>query len=354
MYGCYASGASLAVLSGRHGQSRLALSRGSPGRTTRCRLARALVRTPHVGPVGTPSFWKEPIWPPRFSEPATLRSTACRCTTRFSARRGADVPRCWCCTVHWGHSTCSALLPQLAETRQVIAVEQQGHGRTADIDRPLSYEQMADDTAAFLEYLGVEHVDVFGFSMGGGVAWQLAIRHPDLVRKLVAGSATYTRAHGYYTRQCGIWRRPSRRRCSRAPPSKRATRRSPRIRTDFATLVRKVQTLTMRIDGHSGRGRSGRSRRPRWSSSAMPTSSGPKALRSCSACAAVAFRATYVGLPAARLAVLPGTTHMTAPTRTEWLRSMITEFLDAPMPEGSQSPGGPLGLIGAGAHERNR
>ena len=62
----------------------------------------------------------------------------------------------------------------------------------------------------------------------------------------------------------------------------------------------------------------------------------------------------YVGLPAARLAVLPGTTHMTAPTRTEWLRSMIAEFLDAPMPVGVQAPGGPLGLIGAGAREGNR
>ena len=68
---------------------------------------------------------------------------------------------------------------RLAETRQVIAVEQQGHGRTADIDRPLRYEQMADDTAALLGFLGVEQVDVFGFSMGGGVAWQLVIRHPS-------------------------------------------------------------------------------------------------------------------------------------------------------------------------------
>jgi pimeloyl-ACP methyl ester carboxylesterase len=59
-----------------------------------------------------------------------------------------------------------ALLPYLAETRQVIAVEQQAHGRTADIDRPLRYEQMADDTAALLGFLGVDRVDVFGFSMG--------------------------------------------------------------------------------------------------------------------------------------------------------------------------------------------
>ena len=84
------------------------------------------------------------------------------------------------------------LLPGLAETRQVIAVELQGHGHTADIDRPISYEQMADDTAALLGHLGIGRADVFGYSMGGGIALQLAIRHPGVVRKLVVASASYT------------------------------------------------------------------------------------------------------------------------------------------------------------------
>jgi pimeloyl-ACP methyl ester carboxylesterase len=97
------------------------------------------------------------------------------------------------------------LRPALAQSRQVIAVEQQGHGRTADIDRPLRYEQMADDMAALLGFLGVDLVDVFGFSMGGGVAWQFVIRHPGLVRKLVVGGSSYTRAHGY-AEAVGGWR----------------------------------------------------------------------------------------------------------------------------------------------------
>ena len=71
-------------------------------------------------------------------------------------------------------------MPGLAKTRQVIAVELQGHGHTADIDRPITYEAMADDTAALLRHLGIEQADVFGYSMGGGVALQLAIRHPGL------------------------------------------------------------------------------------------------------------------------------------------------------------------------------
>ena len=76
-------------------------------------------------------------------------------------------------------------LPVLAAGRQVIAVELQGHGHTADIDRPLRFELMADDIAALAAQLKIAQVDVMGYSMGGGVALQVAIRHPQLVRRLV-------------------------------------------------------------------------------------------------------------------------------------------------------------------------
>src|SRR5574341_1448241 len=82
------------------------------------------------------------------------------------------------------------LLPRLAETRQVIAFELQAHGRTADIDRPLTLEHMADDSAAALPQLGMERADIFGYSMGAGVALHLAIRHPEVLRKLVLASVT--------------------------------------------------------------------------------------------------------------------------------------------------------------------
>ena len=73
-----------------------------------------------------------------------------------------------------------AVLPSLDKTRQVIAVEQQRHGHTADIDRPLSFEQMADDTAALLRHLTIDQADVFGYSDGRNVALGIAIRHPAL------------------------------------------------------------------------------------------------------------------------------------------------------------------------------
>jgi pimeloyl-ACP methyl ester carboxylesterase len=88
-------------------------------------------------------------------------------------------------------------LPALAKGRQVIAVDLQGHGRTADIDRPLSVELMADDIAALIKHLGLQRADVMGYSLGGGVALLTAIRHPDVVNKLVIVSTPFRR-NGFY------------------------------------------------------------------------------------------------------------------------------------------------------------
>jgi pimeloyl-ACP methyl ester carboxylesterase len=89
------------------------------------------------------------------------------------------------------------ILTTLAEDHQVIAVELQGHGHTADIDRPFGFEQFADDVAALMDHLEVGQADVVGYSVGGITSLQLAIRHPEMVRKLVAVSANY-RSDGYY------------------------------------------------------------------------------------------------------------------------------------------------------------
>jgi pimeloyl-ACP methyl ester carboxylesterase len=88
-------------------------------------------------------------------------------------------------------------LAELARSRQVIAVDLQGHGRTADIDRPLSVELMADDIAALIKHLRLERPDIMGYSLGGGVALQTAIRHPEVVGKLVVVSTPFRR-NGFY------------------------------------------------------------------------------------------------------------------------------------------------------------
>lgn len=80
---------------------------------------------------------------------------------------------------------------ELAKTRRVIAIEMQGHGRTADINRDFSDENLADDVAALLDYLKIPSADLIGYSLGGGVAMQCAIRHPEKVRKVVSISAVF-------------------------------------------------------------------------------------------------------------------------------------------------------------------
>ncbi|CAN5765737.1 alpha/beta hydrolase [soil metagenome] len=223
-----------------------------------------------------------------------------------------------------------AVVPALAETRQVIGVELQGHGHTADVDRPLSYEQMADDVAALLRHLGVEQADVFGYSMGGGTALQLAMRHPTLVRKLVVASASSTSEGIYPEVWAGIEQitpelfagTPWKEEYDRVAPNPDA----------FPTLVAKMKQL----DGQPFA----------WPSDAIRAIAAPTMIvigdsdGTTPEHAVEVFRlrgggvfGDLAGLPSARLAVLPGTTHVGLIDRADWLASMIDEFLDAPLAE---------------------
>lgn len=99
--------------------------------------------------------------------------------------------------IHGGGSTINSnwdnVIPLLAIHFEVIALETQSHGRTADIDRAFTFEQDADDVAALITHLKISKANVFGFSNGGQIALQVAMRHPDLVNKIVVASAAYKR-----------------------------------------------------------------------------------------------------------------------------------------------------------------
>lgn len=89
------------------------------------------------------------------------------------------------------------MLPVLSKTHKVILVHLQAHGRSSDTSRPLRFESMADDIAALLKHLNLESADILGYSLGGGVALQTAIRHPEMVHKLILISTPFKR-HGFY------------------------------------------------------------------------------------------------------------------------------------------------------------
>jgi pimeloyl-ACP methyl ester carboxylesterase len=220
-----------------------------------------------------------------------------------------------------------AFVSALAGARQIIAVELQGHGHTADVDRPLSYEQMADDVAGLIRHLDIGRADVFGYSMGGGAALQLAMRHPALVRKLVVASASSTSDGVYPEVWAGIEQitpelfdgTPWKEEYDRVAPNPDA----------FPTLVEKMKELDL-----------------------QPFAWPPEEIRAISAPTMVVigdsdgttpehavelFRlrgggvfGDLAGLPDARLAILPGTTHVGLIGRAAWLAPMIDEFLDAP------------------------
>ena len=130
---------------------------------------------------------------------ATFRSTVSSSTTKSHGELGASdaVPLLLIPGAFMSTDSMEQWVDAFAPRRPVIVFDQQGHGRTADTPRAMSYEQFGDDAAALLQALEIERADVMGYSQGGGVALQLALRHPQRVSKLVTLSATY-RQDGWY------------------------------------------------------------------------------------------------------------------------------------------------------------
>lgn len=210
----------------------------------------------------------------------------------------------------------SAVLPALARERQVIAFEQQGYGRTADIaDRPFSFDRSADDTAALLDHLHVRQADLFGFSNGGTIALQLAIRHPQVVRRLVVAS-TLVKRDGAYP---WLWDAMAKAKLENMPKE---------LQEAYLKVAPQPENLRLMHDKAAQRMRDFKD---------IPD----EALRGIQAPTLIVVGDADVIrpehavelfrlLPHAQLAVFPGTDHMRVTARAEWLAPMIDAFLDAP------------------------
>lgn len=219
-------------------------------------------------------------------------------------------------------------LPALARKHRVIAVDFQGHGRTADIDRPLRYEFMADDIAALMKYLRIKKADILGHSLGGGIALQLAIRHPELVRKLVLVSTAIRPTAWYPEIQAAF--------AHMGPQAAQAIQQSPLAKlypnVDWAVLFTKIGELETRDYDYS----------KEVAALPMPTL---LVFADADSIPPVEILEYYrllgggqrdAGLDGSgrslhQLAIVPGVTHYTIDSSTS-LATTVIPFLDAPMP----------------------
>jgi pimeloyl-ACP methyl ester carboxylesterase len=230
-----------------------------------------------------------------------------------------------------------ALVPELAATRQVIGVELQGHGHTADIERALRFETMADDIAALMDHLGLAQADLFGFSLGGGVALRLAIQHPERVRKLALASTAFRRDGWYPETLAGMAAIDAE--AFKVTPIYQGylqTSPKPEAWPDFVAKLRQLlgedYDWTLDVAGLN--------------IPVLIIVGDADGLRLTHAVEMFGLLGggkgdgDLVGVSQSRLAVLPSTTHTGwAPpnrgvlTRTELLPPMLAEFLDAPLRE---------------------
>ena len=222
------------------------------------------------------------------------------------------------------------LIPGLAATRQVIAADFQGHGRTNDIDRPLRSADLASDVVGLLQHLGVARADVFGFSVGGAVALHLGVKHPELIRKLIVASASF-HPDGVRPENAGAVASMTVDMIAGTPMEREYRAKSPNP-DNLQDLLDKLGAYDQGFAG--------------WSDAEIEAIPAPTLIMvgDCDAIPlghAVRFlqlrggdvNGDFVGVPASQLAVLPGTTHFFGLARTELGLDVVLKFLDTPMPE---------------------
>lgn len=226
------------------------------------------------------------------------------------------------------------MIPALAQGRQVIATDFQGHGRTNDIDgRPLSTANLTSDVVGLLDHLQIDRVDVFGYSIGGAVALSLAIRHPERVRKAIVSSVSYHPDGDRPENQEAVGEMTVDM-IAGTPMEQEYLAKSPH--------PDKLQVLLDKLGAYDdGDG---------WTEDDIRSYPAPTLITvgDCDAVRldhAVRFlqlrggdvNGDFTGVPASQLAVLPGTTHFFGLSRPSLVLELVVPFLDAPMPDEMES-----------------
>lgn len=222
--------------------------------------------------------------------------------------------------LNWSH-----IIPLLAKDRRVIATEMQGHGRTRDTAREFSYENMADDVSGLLKHLHIDKADILGYSMGGGVAFQVAMRHPEQVRRLVVLSGTYKHDGWWPDTEASFATFTAD--MFRDTPIQKQYVSFGNDPTHFPAFVKKVVSIDLTPYDWTEDVKNIQA--PLFM--AIGDADGVRYEHALDL-----FRAKgggkqgdLHGLPKSRLAMLPGTTHIGMLQRTDWLIPMITDFLDS-------------------------
>ena len=222
--------------------------------------------------------------------------------------------------LNWSH-----IIPLLAQDRKVVVAEMQGHGRTKDIGRKFSYENMADDVSGLLKHLKMEKADILGYSMGGGVAFQMAVRHPEQLRRLVILSGTY--AHDGWWPDVEAMYPTFNADMFKGTPIEEQYLSYGNDAKDFPDFVKKVISIDLEpYDWSEG---VKNIKAPIFM--AIGDADGVRYEHALDL-----FRAKgggkmgdIHGLPKSRLAILPGTTHIGMMQKTDLLIPMVTDFLDS-------------------------
>lgn len=215
---------------------------------------------------------------------------------------------------------------ELSQTRRVVAVEMQGHGRTADIKRDLTYENLADDVAGLLDSLSIQNADIVGYSLGGGVAIKTAIRHPEKVRKIVCLSAPIRR-DGWVKEANDLWPNLTHEVFKGTPMEAEYKRLSP-TPDKFPEFFGKIKALALRPYDF-GDDKLKATKAPMFFIFGDADGMRLDQIMAMYRLKGGEVHGDMQPRSASRLAIIPDTTHVTLMSRTSAIVPMVNDFLQA-------------------------